>query len=138
MSKMGLMAATESTNHILEALVKAKAASLKGLKFKRSAWDVVRRKKTPDQRAAKLVRISSKWNSRFDVNKVDIQKLAASLEGISEMINKSVSVGLTESVSAASGLTAGTVKAVGKAAYQVGPQPAIELSGQFADLEDGN
>ena len=71
---MGLMAATESANKILETLVNAKAASLKGLTFKRSKWDVVRRKKTPEQRAAKLVRVAARWNKRFDVNKVDMAK----------------------------------------------------------------
>ena len=82
MSKMGVMQATEATIKTLEALAQAKVAGLQGLKFKRSAWDVVRRKKTPEQRAAKLVRIAGKWNQKFDVNKVDMQKLASSLEGI--------------------------------------------------------
>merc|ERR1711988_54634 len=102
------MQATESHNKILADLANAKAASLKGQKFKRSAWDVVRRKKTPEQRAAKLVRIAAKWNKRFDVNKVDMQKVAASLEGVSAAINSSIAVG----ASAAGGLSDVAGKAI--------------------------
>jgi hypothetical protein len=125
MSKMGLVAATESTNKILAALANAKAASLKGLSFKRSMWDIVRRKKTPEQRAEQNVRIAAKWNDRFDVSKVDMGKVAASLEGITSTLNASISV--------ASDLNEGAVAAAGKAIAKVGPQPDIVLNGQFAD-----
>jgi len=129
MSKMGVMQAAEITIQTLEALATAKAASLRGLKSKRSAWDVVRRKKTPEQRAAKLVRVAAKWHSRFDINKVDLQQVAESLEGISNTINASIAIG----ASAASGLTEGVGAAAGKAISKVAPQPKVELSGQFAD-----
>lgn len=139
MSKMGLMAATESANKILETLVNAKAASLKGLTFKRSKWDVVRRKKTPEQRAAKLVRIASKWNAKFDAKKVDMTKVAQSLESISKQINDSLVVGVGMSdavVSGAADAAKLAAEAVGKATAKVGPQPQIKLADQFSELDE--
>ena len=124
MSKMGLMATTESHNKILEGLTNAKAESLKGLTFKRSKWDIVRRKKTPEQRAAKLVKIAAKWNAKFDANKVDVTKLATSLEELGNWGSSKLS-----------DLGDGAVAAAGKAIAKVGPEPKMKLNGQFADPE---
>ena len=139
MAKLGLMNASAELLVVLEELAKAKADALKGLKSKRSGWDIVRRKKTPEQRAAKLVRIASKWNAKFDAKKVDMAKVAQSLESISKQINDSLVVGVGMSdavVSGAADAAKLAAEAVGKATAKVGPQPQIKLADQFSELDE--
>ena len=138
LAKLGLMNASAELLKTLEELATAKANAVKGLKSKRSAWDVVRRKKTPEQRAAKLVRIASKWNAKFDAKKVDMAKVTESLESISKQINDSIALGTAGASDAMlKGATeAGkyAVDAVGKATAKVRPQAEIELVDQFSEL----
>ena len=121
----------------LEALAKQKADALKGAVFKRSGWDMVRRKKTPEQRAAKLVRIASKWNAKFDAKAVDMAAVAKSLESISASINESIALGASATDAVLGGAAAAAslaIDAVGKATAKVGPQPEIKLAAQFEEL----
>ena len=137
LAKLGLMNASAELLKTLEVLAKAKADALKGLTFRRSGWDIVRRKKTPEQRAAKLVRIASKWNTKFDLKKVDAAQVAKSLESISKQINDSILVGASASdllVGGATGAAKYAVDAVGKATGKIAPQPEIKLADQFEEL----
>ena len=138
LAKLGLMNASAELLKTLEELAKAKADAVKGIKFKRSSWDVVRRKKTPEQRAAKLVRIASKWNAKFDAKKVDMAKVAESLESISKQINDSIVLGTTgvsdAMVKGATGAGKYAVDAMGKATAKITPQAEIKLADQFGEL----
>jgi hypothetical protein len=123
----------------LEALAKQKADALKGAVLKRSSWDIVRRKKTPEQRAAKLVRIASKWTAKFDAKPVDMAAVAKALESISASINESIVLGAsatpTDAVLGGAASAANlAVDAVGKATAKVGPQQEIKLAAQFEEL----
>jgi hypothetical protein len=118
-------------------LAKQKADALKGAVLKRSSWDIVRRKKTPEQRAAKLVRIASKWNAKFDAKAVDMAAVAKSLESISASINESIALGASATDAVLGGAAAAAslaIDAVGKATAKVGPQPEIKLAAQFEEL----
>jgi len=137
LSKLGQMSSAADLLKTLEALAKAKADALKGLRSKRSGWDVVRRKRTPEQRAANLVRIASKWNARFDANsyKVDLAQVAQLLESISRQINDSITgVGASATDAVVSGGEGASKRAVEKATAKIVPQQEITLADQFNEL----
>ena len=130
LSKLGLMKASEEFVRDLEALAKARKDALQaaGLpKVRRSAWDVVRRKKTPEQRAAKLVRLASAWTSKIDANKMDLAQVAAAIDGFQQSMASGVS-----------GVARYTVDVmgdvVGAATSKVAPHREVKLAAQFEEL----
>ena len=132
LSKLGLMRASEEFVRDLEALAKAREDALNAAthaKVRRSAWDVVRRKRTPEQRAAKLVRLASSWCGKIDAHCVDMAQVASAIDDF----NRSMASG-------ASGVAKYAVDVVGAATAtmaataKVGPQPTVKLAAQFDEL----
>ena len=80
------------------------------------------------------MRIAGKWNSKFDANKVDMAKVAQSLEGITKQLNASIEIGTSSAVEGATGAAKYAVDVVGKATAKIAPEKEIKLAGQFDEL----
>ena len=115
---------------ILHDLSEARHATAKaGPAVKLSKWDIVRRKKTPEQRAHGLVRAAKAWNAKLDSSKIDPAQVAETLKAVGASLNDAIKYG-KHSIEL---LGTEAKEAAVSAATKVGPAPTVELAAPFND-----